>query len=78
MRTTLDAPALQRELALRGMTGTDLARAAGLSRVTVSHALNGGQIETATLRKLARALTAAPPMAGASEIVGTASASLRS
>ncbi|MGH7882272.1 MAG: helix-turn-helix domain-containing protein [Candidatus Dormibacteraceae bacterium] len=47
---------LRREMYLRGFSGSELARKAGVSQATVSHALNGRRILPAKLRALAAAL----------------------
>lgn len=60
---------LQRELALRGWNGVDLAHHAGLSPATVSHAIQGHPVSTATIRKVAIALSNAPVVAGAADLL---------
>ena len=60
---------LDRELACRGWTGSDLARAAGLSAATISAARRGGRVAPRTLRKIVEALLKAPVLAGAEELL---------
>lgn len=55
---------LDRELVARGLTARALARAAGLSEVTVSKARNGAPIKSSTLRRLAVALSNFPVLPG--------------
>lgn len=51
-----DAEAIQRDMALKGWMATDLARAAGLSKMTISKFLKG-ELQTAkSAGKIARAL----------------------
>jgi len=72
MRVALDASALRREMARRGMTGAELAAIAGLSEATVSHAACGRKVNYITVRALARALTVTPPLPGIDSIIGKA------
>lgn len=55
---------LDRELVARGLTARDLARAAGVSEVTLSKARNGARIKASTLRRLATAMAAFPILPG--------------
>ena len=55
---------LDRELAYRGWTAGDLARAAGISAATLSGARNGRRVSHRTLRLIALALSRAPVVAG--------------
>jgi transcriptional regulator with XRE-family HTH domain len=57
------------ELARRGLTGSDFARAAGLSAATVSHIRRGRRVNTSTLRKIVGALVRIPTMAGSEELL---------
>ena len=66
----LDIDGLRRELALRGMTQAELAAAAGVTAATISHCLAGRSVNYLTLRKLARAMTVTPVLAGAQTLVG--------
>ncbi len=52
------------------MTQAELARAAGVSEPTLSHAATGRSISYLTIRKLARALALTPVMPGADGILG--------
>lgn len=63
MGITINAAALERELARRGWTNRDLARAAGLCDATVSTARSGQRISPHTIRLIAAALAAAPAVA---------------
>jgi hypothetical protein len=60
---------LRRELVLRGWNWVDLAFHAGLSPATVSHAVQGHQVSTGTIRKMAIALNKAPVVAGAEDLL---------
>ena len=71
VKATLDTAGLRRELALRGMNQTDLAHSAGVTEVTVSHAMAGRPVSYLTIRSLARALTTTPTLPGAENIIGT-------
>jgi transcriptional regulator with XRE-family HTH domain len=55
---------IDRELARRGWSATDLARASGCSPSTISGARRGRQVTNETLRKIADALRGAPLVAG--------------
>ncbi len=55
---------IDRELARRGWSATDLARASGCSASTISGARRGRQVTNETLRKIADALRDAPVVAG--------------
>ncbi|HLI60788.1 MAG TPA: hypothetical protein VKV21_14095 [Solirubrobacteraceae bacterium] len=63
MGILINAAALERELARRGWTSRDLARAAGLCDATVSMARSGRPVSPATLRLMAAALAKAPALA---------------
>jgi transcriptional regulator with XRE-family HTH domain len=68
-RTRVHAERLRFELARRGWDGCDLATAAGLSAATVSAAIQGRHVSTATLRKMVFALSRAPVLPGIDELV---------
>ena len=55
---------IDRELARRGWSATDLARASGCSASTISGARRGRQVTNETLRKIADALLSAPVVPG--------------
>ena len=55
---------IDRELARRGWSATDLARASGCSPSTISSARRGRQGTNETLRKIADALLSAPVVPG--------------
>ena len=55
---------IDRELARRGWSATDLARASGCSPSTISGARRGRQVTNETLRKIADALLSAPVVPG--------------
>jgi transcriptional regulator with XRE-family HTH domain len=60
---------LRREMMLRGWNGIDLAYRSGVSPATVSHAVQGLPVSTSTIRKLALALSKAPRIPGAEELL---------
>ena len=60
---------LRRELVIRGWNGVDLAYFAQVSPATVSAALQGRLVNSTTIRKMALALSKAPPVAGAADIL---------
>lgn len=74
-RTRVHAERLRFELARRGWDACDLATAAGLSAATVSAAIRGRHVSTATLRKMVLALSRAPVLPGIDELVGQQSIS---
>ncbi|MEA2656925.1 MAG: Cro/C1-type DNA-binding domain [Chloroflexota bacterium] len=55
---------IDRELARRGWSATDLARASGCSASTISGARRGRQVTNETLSKIAGALLNAPVVPG--------------
>lgn len=63
MGIAISPAALERELARRGWTSRDLARAAGLCEATVSVARSGRRVSPTTLRLIAAALAKAPVLA---------------
>ena len=60
---------LDRELACRGWTANDLARAAGVSAATISGVRKGGRVAPLTLRKIAIALTQAEVVPGVEQLL---------
>ena len=62
MGFVMNVVALDRELARRGWTSRDLARAAGLCDATVSFARNGRPVSPHSLRLIAAALATTPPL----------------
>jgi DNA-binding Xre family transcriptional regulator len=69
MRVALDVGALRREMALRALTGAELASIAGISEATVSHMVNAHRVEHGTVRKVCRALMLTPVVPGADAII---------
>jgi len=65
----VNAERLRREMLLRGWDGVDLAYHAVVSPATVSHAVQGHQVSTTTIRRLATALTRQPVIVGAEELL---------
>jgi lambda repressor-like predicted transcriptional regulator len=64
MGIAISPHSISRELARRGWSHTDLARAARLSNATVSAACAGRRVSPTTLRLIAAALATAPTLAG--------------
>jgi transcriptional regulator with XRE-family HTH domain len=64
MSVRINSARLDRELARRGWSATDLARAAGCSPSTISGLRRGRQVNNDTLRKIAAALEGAPIVPG--------------
>jgi hypothetical protein len=60
---------LRYELARWGWGNADLARAAKVSPPTVTAALAGRPVAPRTLKRIAMALSATPPLAGAEDIL---------
>ena len=60
---------LRWEMLMRGWNGVDLAYRAGVTPATVSHAMRGLPISSTTLLKLAVALSSAPVIDGAAELL---------
>jgi transcriptional regulator with XRE-family HTH domain len=60
----LNRARLDRELACRGWTATDLAAASGISPATISAARRGRPLNHKTLQKIADALVKAPTVSG--------------
>ena len=69
MGNTIRSDWLRRALALRGMTGADLARESWLTPSTISHALNGRAVSNRTISAVARALARVQPIPGAEDLV---------
>jgi transcriptional regulator with XRE-family HTH domain len=68
----LDAGALDRQLALRGISARQLAALSGVPENTISQARRGHRrITERTLRKLTQGLLACPLMIGAELIIGS-------
>ena len=63
---------LRDEIARRGWTSTDLARAAGLSAGTMTAVMKGSSVPPRTLCKLAGALRKQPAVPGLDELLGGA------
>ena len=76
MGVRIDPARLDRELARRGWSATDLARAAGCSASTISGARRGRTVTSDTLRKIACALELAPVMPGIDYLLGSENGSL--
>ena len=62
MGVTIHPGRLRQELARRGWSPIDLARAARLSPATVSAAMSGRPIAASSLRLIGKALASAPPV----------------
>jgi transcriptional regulator with XRE-family HTH domain len=60
---------LREQMRLRGLTGTALARATGLSDATISNALAGRRLHPMTFRKIAAHLAKVDPLPGAEALV---------
>jgi transcriptional regulator with XRE-family HTH domain len=76
MGVRLNPTRLDRELARRGWSATDLARAAGCSASTISGARRGRTVTNDTLRKIAAALEVAPIMPGVDYLIASENGSL--
>jgi transcriptional regulator with XRE-family HTH domain len=64
MSVTINTDRLLREMARRGWSRADLARAAGISAPTVTMALAGRPVAARTLRQIGLALAKAEPITG--------------
>ena len=64
MGVRINPARLDRELARRGWSATDLAQASGCSASTISSARRGRKVTHETLRKIADALLGAPVVPG--------------
>lgn len=60
---------LKRQLALRGWNGVDLAYHSGVTPATVSAAMQGREVSTTTIAKIAAALVRTPVLAGVDELL---------
>jgi transcriptional regulator with XRE-family HTH domain len=69
MAIVLSPERLRMEMARRCWSGSELARASGLSAPTVSAALGGRPIAPRTLRLIAQALARAPVVDGADRLI---------
>jgi transcriptional regulator with XRE-family HTH domain len=68
----LDAGALDRQLALRGLTARRLAEISGVPENTISQARRGHRrMSERTLRKLTQGLLACPLLIGAELVIGS-------
>jgi transcriptional regulator with XRE-family HTH domain len=67
--TRIDPTRLDRELARRGWSATDLARASGVSVGTISAARRGRLVSNGTLCKIANALREAPIVPGVDSLL---------
>jgi transcriptional regulator with XRE-family HTH domain len=56
-------------MAIRGLTGLDLAELARVSPATISHALNRHPVTPRTLSRIATALLQVPPVDGAATLL---------
>ncbi|MGA2387302.1 MAG: hypothetical protein ABSG33_12315 [Candidatus Bathyarchaeia archaeon] len=65
----LEAAQLRREMAFRGLDGQTLARLSGLSKNTITHALQGRPVLPRSLRKITSALLTCPVLRMAEELV---------
>lgn len=65
---------LRHQMHIRGLTGAELARRAGISAATVSHALNGRRIHPRKLMAMVAALVRVEPMPGIDALVDVGSA----
>ena len=64
MSSRLNRAQLDRELACRGWSASDLAAASGISPATISAARNGRPLNHRTLHRIADALLKAPIVSG--------------
>ena len=64
MSSRLNRARLDRELACRGWTASDLAAASGISPTTISKARHGRPVKHKTLRRIADTLLKAPMVSG--------------
>ena len=69
MASRLSSARLDHELACRGWTASDLARASGVSPATISAARRGRPVAHSTLRRLADALVRVPLVPGVEELL---------
>jgi transcriptional regulator with XRE-family HTH domain len=59
---------LRRQMRLRGLTGTALARMSGVSDATISHALAGRRLHPTTFRKIVAHLARVDVIPGAEDL----------
>lgn len=71
----LDTERLQLELDRRGLTKDAFARAAGVSKNTITAAANGRRVSPRTVRQLVRTLVSIPPLRMVDELIANANAS---
>ena len=69
MSVLINTEQLMREMARRGWSRGDLARAASISAPTVTMALAGRPVSPHTLKQIAIALAAAPPLEGVDSLL---------
>lgn len=69
MSVILRRDILAREVARRGWTLADLAKAAGVSAATVTAAMAGRPVSPRSLQRIAVALASAPPLANVDELL---------
>jgi transcriptional regulator with XRE-family HTH domain len=69
LHSALDGDELRRQLTLRGMTASDLARLANVSPPTVSQALRGRVLSPHSVRAIICALAGVDPLPGAAALV---------
>jgi transcriptional regulator with XRE-family HTH domain len=69
MSVRLSTSRLRYELARRGWGHSDLARVAGISAPTVSAAMAGKAMAPRTLKRIAAALVATPPVDGVDDLL---------
>ena len=72
MSSRLNGARLDRELACRGWTASDLAAASGISPATISAARRGRPVNHKTLHRIADALVKAPIVSGVEVLLETA------
>ena len=69
MSVRISPARIDRELARRGWSATDLAKASGCSPSTISGARRGRSVTNETLRKIADALLSAPVVPGVDSLL---------
>lgn len=69
MIVTLDPERLRYEMAIRNLDGVSLARAAGVSENTISHALQGHHVRRSTVRQIASGLLTFPSLRMVEDLV---------
>lgn len=70
MGIVLSSARLEREMARRGWSHADLAKAANVSGPTVTAALAGHPVAPRTLKRIAEALLSEPPIEGIDGLLG--------